>query len=160
IGYQAGANLTGNGNGVEDGIHTAVGSFALFACTGKGVGNSVNDNVAIGQKSLCNVVTGGQNVGVGSHSGAGVLGNSNMMIGLSTGDGGNWTGDNNTVVGTQAMGVSLTPAGAMNNNSIFGHWAATAALNGGVTNLQNNCVFGEEAGFALVAASDNCLFGF
>jgi len=145
IGFNAGNLITGNGAGAEDCLHTFIGSYAGARCTGTGT----TANTGIGQKSLTNVTTSGGNTAIGAHSGVNLTGSYNVAIGFSAMDGGGTTfaGDNNTVVGTQALPM----AGTKNDNTALGY---QSLFNQAAADA--NTAVGKWSGYANTTGTNNC----
>jgi hypothetical protein len=127
IGFQAGFNLTGNGAGVEDGLNTAVGSFALNSET---TGTNL---VAVGQKALNGCNGCATMVGIGNHAGLNYTsGGGTVIIGQAALGGGTATlgGANNVAVGYNAGAGSGTGPYSVSDVTFGGARAPVPAFKG------------------------------
>jgi len=123
IGYKAGENATGSTNTVlghnafkttnSGNQNVAIGSEALqlYADTGS---NPYQGSTAVGRRALYNATTGNENVAVGRLSGMFLTtGTKNTILGNLTaftddGTGALTTGDNNIIIGCEALSSSAT----------------------------------------------------
>ena len=111
-----------------------------------------NDNIAVGSHQTLDALTSGTyNVAIGSKAGSAVnTGNSNTVIGFQSGLS-LTTASGSIAIGSSAMAIATTG----NNNIAIGNIAA----NGGNTTGDNNIVIGTVAGDALTSGKDNIFIG-
>lgn len=171
IGWMAGSVFTGNGQGIEDGTSTFVGSQAGLNTTGTGA--SSTDNTYIGQKAGLGNITGGFNTDVGAHAGFGMVSSQNVAIGQAAGGFASTSGNGHVFVGVnaglyvQGSAVSNTYVGGGAGQSSVGN-PGTGSNNTGVGNavLQGltsgaqNTAIGQQAAIGITTAQNNVIAGF
>ena len=166
IGPYAGYTATGNGQGVEDGLSTMIGSYAGYLDNGI-------DEVFIGQKAGVamsgNYANDEDNTFIGTHSGScWSSGKQNIFIGRVADSGAtNCTGNDNTFVGFWAG--EATEIGTANNTCIgsfacYGLTTSPDTMVGqqagfGTTTGTNNTFVGYQAGFSNVGGGNNTEVG-
>lgn len=136
IGNSAGQFFVGNGQGIEDGLSTFIGSFAGNSFTGSGALNT--DLFCLGQKACVNLTGGGFDIFIGNHSG----------YNLVTATDGIFLGD---IVAAGAAGQTMTSSADV----IIGYSAAGA----GTGAFQQNVIIGASAAKLTTATFEEVIIG-
>jgi hypothetical protein len=153
LGFNAGNAFIGNGQGIQDGLSTFIGSQAGQAMVGSGA--TVTDFLFVGQKAGTNATGGGASILMGNHAGAGILTPlRSIAIGNVIGDQGSAT---MTSTDDVFIGYNVVHAGTgvFSSNTIIGENAASVA-----TALFGDTIVGNQAGLALATGGQNVLFGY
>lgn len=151
VGAFAGYSLTGNGLGVEDGLNTAVGSFALSSET---TGENL---VAVGQKALdgCNGCS--STVGIGNHSGIFLTtATDDVLIGQASMGGGASGG---SAVSSVAVGYAALSGSGVTSQTLGGDTAVGASAGFSVSAATNDVFLGASAGYNISSAARDVLIG-
>jgi hypothetical protein len=121
----------------------------VFGLTSANIGGS--SSVAIGYQAHGNIGTGVQNVAIGYEAG---LNQNNVSDNVVVGYHAGWNidGDNNTIVGSEALGND--PGGAAAGNTAVGYQAGYNLTEG-----DGNTLIGYQAGIGLRAGGGNTILG-
>jgi hypothetical protein len=149
IGHQAMQGVDGLTNGTQN---VAVGYQALVAITTAG------QNVAVGYQAANNTQTAGNNVVVGYQARLGSATtpfNSSSVVAVGSQTMKYHNGTNSVFVGASAGFASSIVMGTGNNNTVVGHQAMFTP-----TTAANNIVIGYLSGASMTAASNNIIIGY
>lgn len=128
--------------------NTALGFRALKQAT------TANYSTGIGYKALSNVGAASISTALGGLAGAASEGGKNVFVGYGAGAFVN-PGDENTIVGHEAVGITSINLAEVSFNTAFGY----RALYSLESQDDENCAFGHKAGYNIAGGSRNICIG-